>query len=187
MKTWQSVALGLVVGLLIAAAVFLVALPPHGQAILLSTPLPPAAITVYVQGAVQNPGLYSLPRQSRVDDAILAAGGLLASANQDLINPAARLNDGDKIIVPSLGDTPVPPTSRSKATPSPTPDYPININTASREMLELIPGIGEGKASAILTYRQEHGLFTTLEGLMDVPGIGPGIFASIREFISLED
>ena len=69
---------------------------------------------------------------------------------------------------------------------SPIGDVEI-INTASREMLESLPGIGEGKASAILTYRQEHGPFTNLEGLMDVPGIGPGIFASIREFISLED
>jgi competence protein ComEA len=187
MKTWQSVAFGLLVGLLLAGAVILVAMPPRGQAILLSTPLPPAAITVYVQGAVVHPGLYSLPPLSRVNDAILAAGGLLSSANPGLINPAARLNDGDKVVVPSLEDTPAPTGGKAKTIPSATPAFPLNINTASRAELAALPGIGEGKASAILTYRQEHGPFTQLEGLMDVPGIGPGIFAEIRQFITLEE
>ena len=187
MKTWQSVAFGLVVGLLLAAAVFLVALPPLGQAILLSTPPPPAAITVYIDGEVRSPGLVSLPRQSRVNDAIQAAGGLLSSANPDTINPAAKLNDGDKIHVSSINDTPSPSSRQTKVTPSPAPHFPINVNTASAEELQSLPGIGESKSSAIVAYRQEHGPFKTLEGLMDVPGIGPGIFASIREFISLED
>jgi competence protein ComEA len=195
MKPWQSLAFGLVVGLLLAAAVFLVSMPPRGVPIVLSTPLPPAPVTVFVDGAVQTPGLYTLPYTSRVNDAIIIAGGLLPSANTASLNLAARLKDGDKVMVPVIKDTPIPkPTSTARLSATqlaflwtPTPAFPINLNTATLAELQELPGIGEVKARSIITYRQEHGPFKLLDELLNVQGIGPGIFASIKDLISLAD
>jgi competence protein ComEA len=192
MKTWQSVAIGMMVGLLLAAAVFLVALPPRGTPILLPTPLPPPPVTVFVDGAVQNPGLYTLPYKSRVNDAIELAGGLLPSASTTNLNLAAWLNDGDKIMVLAIKDTPTPKVTRpapskTAVTLTPTPKYPININKATLEELQLLPGIGEVKARSIITYRQEHGPFANLDEILNVPGIGPGILSAIEGLVTLSD
>jgi competence protein ComEA len=195
MKPWQSVTFGMMVGLLLSAAVFLIALPPRGIPILLPTLLPPPPVTVFVDGAVQKPGLYTLPPKSRVNDAIEMAGGLLPSASTSNLNLAARLNDGEKIMVLTVKDTPEPKqTSTVKFSPTqlatfqtPTPPFPININTATLEVLQMLPGIGEIKARSIITYRQEHGPFIQPEDLLNVPGIGQGILSSIKELIILSD
>ncbi len=194
MNTWKSVLLGIVLGLLISGAILLIALPPRGQPLIL-TPPPTVSTTIviYITGAVQSPGVYTLNRPARVSDAVLAAGGLLPSADPISINLAAKIEDGTKIIVSSVSD----PTGsddvaggtvpNSSQTPhvTPTIPYPIDINTATQSLLDELPGIGPSKAIAIITYRQEHGPFKQIEDIQNVPGIGTGLYNSMRDLITV--
>jgi competence protein ComEA len=176
MKTWQHLALGILLGLLASGVILLVARQPQGYPIqLLPTPTK-ANITIYVDGAVTHPGLYTLSPTSRVADAISAAGGLTAQADTSSVNMAARLSDGQKVQILVLGQsTPTPAVVSSQ--------NPIDINTATVDQLITIPGIGETKAAAIIAYREQNGPFSTAEDIQNVPGIGPGIYADIKEYI----
>ena len=120
-------------------------------------------VVVHIAGAVSSPGVYTLPADSRVDDAVRAAG---ATADADLsqLNLAQKLADGQKITVPAAL---------------------ININTATQEELETLPSIGEVRAQAIIAYREEHGGFRTTDELMEVSGIGEKIFADISPHITV--
>ncbi len=191
MNTWKSLVLGIVLGLLIAGVILLVALPPRGQPLELSLPATPAAITVYVTGAVKHPGVYSLPQQSRINEAVTSAGGFSPSADQAAINLAALLEDGAEIIVPSIADsqaaTQMGSKARSSPQPTPTVNFPVNINTASLTLLQDLPGIGPTKAAAIITYRQENGPFKQIEDIQNVPGIGSGLFSQIKSLITVSD
>lgn len=139
-------------------------------------------VVVHVAGAVSAPGVYTLPTDSRVDDAVRAAG---ATADADLsqLNLAQKLVDGQKITVPA-GETPAP---ADNAAPSDSGQSGalININTATREELETLPSIGEVRAQAIIAYREEHGGFRTTDELMEVSGIGEKIFADISPHITV--
>ncbi len=191
MNTWKSVALGIVLGLLISGAILLIVLPPRGQPLTLSNPPTPSAITVYITGAVNHPGVYNLPSLSRVNDAVISAGGFSSSADQKAVNLAAMLEDGSEIFVPTVDESlaTTGTAANSKKTPqsSPVVNFPININTASVSSLQDLPGIGSTKAEAIVAYRQEHGPFTKIEDIMDVPGIGSGIFAQLKNLITVAD
>lgn len=183
MKPWQWMALGLMLGLLSAAAILLVVTRPSGQPITILPAPTPAPIRVDVSGKVVNPGVYTLPPDSRVVEAIEAAGGLLDTADISMINLAARVEDGDKVWVPETGalegDLPqIPARSSSVA---------ININSATASELETLPGIGEVKANQIVAYREEHGMFLNIEDLLNVPGIGPELLEKIRSEITLSD
>lgn len=140
-------------------------------------------VVVHVAGAVSSPGVYTLPTDSRVDDAVRAAG---ATADADLsqLNLAQKLADGQKITVPAAGETPAP---ADNAAPSDSGQSGalININTATREELETLPSIGEVRAQAIIAYREEHGGFRTTDELMEVSGIGEKIFADISPHITV--
>lgn len=140
-------------------------------------------VVVHVAGAVSAPGVYTLPADSRVDDAVRAAG---ATADADLsqLNLAQKLADGQKITVPAAGETPAP---ADNAAPSDSGQSGalININTATREELETLPSIGEVRAQAIIAYREEHGGFRTTDELMEVSGIGEKIFADISPHITV--
>ena len=140
-------------------------------------------VVVHVAGAVSSPGVYTLPADSRVDDAVRAAG---ATADADLsqLNLAQKLADGQKITVPAAGETPAP---ADNAAPSDSGQSGalININTATREELETLPSIGEVRAQAIIAYREEHGGFRTTDELMEVSGIGEKIFADISPHITV--
>lgn len=140
-------------------------------------------VVVHVAGAVSAPGVYTLPADSRVDDAVRAAG---ATADADLsqLNLAQKLADGQKITVPAAGETPAP---ADNAAPSDSGQSGalININTATREELETLPSIGEMRAQAIIAYREEHGGFRTTDELMEVSGIGEKIFADISPHITV--
>lgn len=140
-------------------------------------------VVVHVAGAVSAPGVYTLPADSRVDDAVRAAG---ATADADLsqLNLAQKLADGQKITVPAAGETPAP---ADNAAPSDSGQSGalININTATREELETLPSIGEVRAQAIIAYREEHGGFRTTDELMEVSGIGEKIFADIAPHITV--
>ncbi len=195
MKTWQSILLGIVSGLLISGAIILIIAPPRGKPIELS-PLPtPAPLVVYITGSVTHPGVYSLPRLSRVSNAIEAAGGLLPDADQTAINLAAKLSDGQKIVVPKInapviglaGSTPdAQPASSQPGASTPSSDNPLDLNAATLEQLDLLPGIGPTRAADILAYRNQHGSFKTIDEIMEVSGIGQTTFDRIKAMIYVD-
>ncbi len=140
----------------------------------------PGNYTVYVVGEiVTGETLLTLPAGSRVEDAISAAGGATDNADLAQINLSQLLDDGDYIYVPPrTGDT----------IRTPTPNHPrlIHVNTATREELETLPGIGPKLAQAIIDYRTENGPFQSMEELDDVPGIGPATLNTLRELIVID-
>ena len=140
-------------------------------------------VVVHVAGAVSSPGVYTLPADSRVDDAVRAAG---ATADADLsqLNLAQKLADGQKITVPVAGATPADGSSAATTADSDNGGL-ININTATQEELESLPSIGEVRAQAIITYREEHGSFRTIDELKEVSGIGEKIFADISPHVTV--
>ena len=187
MKSWHLILVGLICGILAAGIILLVSQPSRGKPV----QLPPAPtqppIAVDVSGAVHNPGVYYLDHGSRVEDAILAAGGFLPEAFTETINLASPLSDGSKVLVPILREN-TSPSVTSLDVQSPVTDqsvFPININTASKETLMELPGIGETKAQAIIDYRNQHGPFTELEQIQEVSGIGPATFEKLKDLITI--
>ena len=141
-------------------------------------------LVVDVAGAVLNPGVYHLPMNSRVIDAINAAGNVLKGADVSDINLARLLKDGEQVYVyaASRGSS----SSRSTARSAPPRNTgPIAINRASAKELEALDGIGPVLASRIIAYRNANGPFVTLEALLEVSGIGPAKFAQFKEKIRL--
>ena len=141
-------------------------------------------LVVDVAGAVLNPGVYSLPMNSRVIDAINAAGNVLKGADVSDINLARLLKDGEQVYVyaASRGSS----SSRSTARSAPPRNTgPIAINRASAKELEALDGIGPVLAERIIAYRNANGPFVTLEALLEVSGIGPAKFAQFKEKIRL--
>lgn len=130
-------------------------------------------ITVHVSGAVAEPGLVSVPREARVADAVAAAGGALASARLDHLNLAASVRDGEQIVVPAAGN--------EQGAAGVVDDTRVRVNEASATGLEALPGVGPVLAARIAAYRDAHGPFATIEDLLDVPGIGEGKLAAIRD------
>lgn len=148
------------------------------------TPAPTASpVRVHVAGAVASPGVYTLPPASIVQDALLAAGGPSADADTDSLNLAAPLIDGQQLYVSRVGQAAPPSPSW---TPAPTPSGPININLASAEELETLPGIGPTYARRIVEFREQNGPFRTLDALMLVSGIGPATLEKIRPHVTVE-
>lgn len=150
----------------------------------------PAQVLVDVTGAVASPRVVSLPEGSRVLDAIEAAGGLLPEADGASINQAAVVSDGSQIRVPLKGE--VPPASTgvpgaASASPASTPGMggvaSVNLNTASVDELDALPGVGPSTAQAIVSDREEHGRFERIEDLMRVSGIGEKKFEKLRSAI----
>ena len=190
MKGWHYLILGVFTGLLAAGLVLLLVKKTEGQAVILNPPPTPAPLIVYVTGAVIQPGVYTVPINSRVNDAILAAGGPAAGADVSLMNLAAPLNDGERIWVPNQPtDTATPSASPiiNKPTPaSPSQDHPLNINTATQAELETLPGIGPSRAQQIIAYRTANGLFMAPEDLLKVDGISNGIFSKIKDLIAVQ-
>jgi competence protein ComEA len=162
---------------------------PSGDSVQLVPPPTTAPILVHISGAVTNPGVYTLPVGSRVRDAVQAAGGAIPGANFDSLNLAAVLQDGETLAVPLLSVPGLEPQNLDlpgqDQSPTQSPIFPININTATAEELVSLPGIGPSIAQQIIKYRQENGPFQVLEAIQDVPGIGPGIFEKIQEQITL--
>ncbi|MEZ5176628.1 MAG: ComEA family DNA-binding protein [Acidimicrobiia bacterium] len=131
-------------------------------------------VTVHVSGSVLDPGLVAVPDGSRIADAVAAAGGATLDADLRRLNIAATVRDGDQIVVPSVADDP------SQGASEPTK---IDINTADATGLATLPGIGPVIAQRIVSYREQHGAFATIEDLLDVPGIGEAKLAAIRDAI----
>ncbi|NLM45994.1 MAG: ComEA family DNA-binding protein [Firmicutes bacterium] len=132
-------------------------------------------IFVHVAGAVRRPGVYTLPAGSRVIHALEAAGGVLPDGDEHALNLAEPLSDGRRISVPFLG----------QEAPAAAAGGKININTATAEELDRLPGIGPAKAAAIVAYREKNGPFQALEDLVNVSGIGPSTVETLREHVTL--
>ncbi len=132
-----------------------------------------AVVTVHVAGAVKRPGVYALPVGSRVTDALDVAGGPIAGAQLDSINLARQVSDGEQVRVPAEGET--------GASGGLVADGRININTAQASQLEGLPGVGPVLADRIVTHREQHGPFASVEGLESVTGLGPAIVAGLAE------
>jgi competence protein ComEA len=133
-------------------------------------------LMVDVAGAVVNPGVYSLPLNARVVQAIKAAGGVKKGADTSDINQARILKDGEQIYV-----YPASPTGGGLARPTVRKNGPIMINRATQKEFESLDGIGPVLASRIVTYRKTNGPFTAVEDLLKVPGIGQSKFAQFQE------
>ena len=140
---------------------------------------------VYICGAVVKPGVYVLPQESRIYEAIELAGGLSEDADDTLINQAEIVNDGMMIQVYTKGEAETISHNTVNGIYADTTDVRVDINTASISELMSLPGIGTAKAEAILAYRKENGGFSCIEDLMNVPGIKEGIFQQMKEHIKV--
>lgn len=149
-------------------------------------PPPAQTVTVDVKGAVHYPGVYTFTTEHRIIDAIEAAGGYVAEADSKLINHAQKLADELIIYVPKVGEEPPVIAQTASSTTNSTTSPLININTATQQELETLPGIGPAKAQAIITHREEQGLFASNEGLKDVTGIGDKSFEQLSDLITVK-
>ena len=138
------------------------------------------SVFVHVAGAVRDAGVYRLRAGSRVDDAIGRAGGATARADLSQVNLAAKLEDGRQVLVPRRAPVTAPAPAGGAAVPG-TPAVPLNINAATLEQLDELPGLGPATAQKILDYREANGGFGSVEELARVPGIGDKRLATLRE------
>lgn len=225
----RIVAGGLTAAVLALAAWFLFApappavesvLPPAGSTRAAHSTVPSGAVPsgtvaggtvrVHVAGAVRRPGVYEVPADGRIIDAVRAAGGASSSADLDAINLAQTLRDTEQVYVPTrtrtsprtsprtaprLRPTTVPPAvspapagspvQQATETSAPPARKTVNVNQASASQLEELPGVGEVTARRIISWRQSRGPFAAAEDLMKVEGIGPAKFAAMKPFVSV--
>ncbi|MDD3219213.1 MAG: ComEA family DNA-binding protein [Lachnospiraceae bacterium] len=157
-------------------------------------------IFVYVCGAVVNPGVYEMHTHDRIYQLIEQAGGLLETADVKAVNQAQELMDGQQVTI--YTEEEVRNGQAGSQTPNQAPDGTdtavtkssntgaagglVNINTADADTLMTLNGVGEAKAAAIVSYREEQGLFTKIEDIMNVNGIAEGLFSKIKEQITVD-
>lgn len=142
------------------------------------TDITESCIYIYVCGHVKQPGVYQLSVDARICDALAKAGGVTEDANAEALAQAEHMIDGQTVYVPGNEES-------NNIGQSIEDDGRININTADKEELMTLPGIGESKAVTILQYREEHGAFQSVEELMEIPGIKEGVFNKIKSSIKV--
>ncbi|MDQ1521521.1 MAG: competence protein ComEA [Actinomycetota bacterium] len=153
-------------------------------------PASSSTVVVHVAGAVKQPGVVTLAGGSRVVDALEAAGGARANADLDRLNLAAKLTDGERVAVPVKGQ-PAPALEAgasggaASGDAAPTASGPVNLNSATAQQLETLPGIGPTLAQAIIAERDRSGGFHSVEDLRRVHGIGDGRFAQVRALVTV--
>jgi competence protein ComEA len=179
----------LVVGAVLIAVALVLVLRQRGAApaaapsvapVRVAKPAAVRQLVVDVAGAVRRPGLYRLREGTRIADAVARAGGATAKALLDAVNLAAPLADGEQVVVPSSGAV---GAAAFPAAAGPTSAVPVDLNSASAEQLDALPGIGPSTAAKIVAYRQAHGPFRSVEGLDAVPGIGPARVAELKGLV----
>ena len=177
---------GILLGLFLAALVWVVARTPSGEAVILRPVPTDKPIVVHITGAVPRPGVYALPQGARIQDGISAAGGFLADAEKTNINLAQSLEDGEKLDIPYIeGASPVLATPVPEVV-SATSEL-VNINTASIAELDTLPGIGPTTAQKIIDYRDQNGPFLNIEDIINVSGIGPASYERLKDLITVGD
>lgn len=148
-------------------------------------------VFVYICGAVEVPGVYSMSNEARVCDLIEVAGGFTEDAKTDYYNQAELLYDGEKIYIPTeeeyneLYESLNPDASQESADRGISSDGKININYADATQLQQIPGVGESKAAAIIEYRNTNGAFSAIEDITSVSGIGEATFENMKDYITV--
>jgi competence protein ComEA len=192
-------ACAVVAALLIGGAVVFTARPQAATpAAVASTPAPPveteepattttaSALVVDVVGAVVRPGLLRVPPGSRVADAIAAAGGPTPDADLVQVNQARALADGEQVRVPRRGEvlptTAAPKPGAGKAART-VPAQPLDLNSATADELDALPGVGPATASAIVEWRTKNRRFRSVEDLLEVPGIGEAKLERLRPYV----
>ena len=140
----------------------------------------PVTALVHVAGEVRRPGVYRLRPGARIDDAVQRAGGATSRADLGAVNLAAKVEDGRQILVPERAPRGAPAAAAS-GTPPAAPGLPLDLNTATLEQLDTLPGVGPATAQKILDFREEHGGFGSVDELTQVPGIGEKRLASLKE------
>jgi competence protein ComEA len=184
LKSILYLASGVLFGLFLAALVWVVARSPSGEAVILRPAPTEKPVIVYITGAVPRPGVYALPKNARVQDAISAAGGFLAEAEKSQINLAALLEDGEKLDIPYVeGASPVLGTPVPEVITATT--ELVNINTASLAELDTLPGVGPTTAQRIIDYREQNGPFINTEDIINVQGIGTGTYERMKDQITV--
>ena len=162
------------------------------------TSVPPPSETqvgVYLSGAVINPGVYIVNGGSRLANVLLIAGGATAEADLTAVNLAAVVHDEDHWHIPNRGEAASPAggltgttadAANEKAAATPDGSGKVNLNSADVELLKTLPGIGDVRARAIVSHREANGHFASVDGLLDVNGIGAGIVENIRDLVTVE-
>ncbi len=207
-QAYVYVGLALVVAVLGARYLFSshTAAPAGGQAVLaFSSPAPssssspstsqsPQELVAYVCGAVRRPGVYHLAPGARIADLLAAAGGAGARAELQAVNLAAKLIDGQQVVVPERGAQPLGATAAGAAgattgaagaAGTAAPAAPVNLNTASAEQLDALPGVGPATAQKIIDYRTANGGFKSVDDLKNVSGIGDAKFATLQPLVTV--
>jgi len=191
----EQIALAALGAALLVAIFAIVAYQRAPEPVVVATPAAPPTIKVHVVGEVVWPGQYLLRAGAHVQDAILAAHGPTLIADLNRINLAAVLRDGDRVVVPRIVQPPYPfPTRR---THPPAPESPskveggehgrtVNVNTATAEDLERLPGIGPVLARRIIAHRDQQGLFRTLDDLIEVQGFGRKLLRRLEPVLRLD-
>jgi competence protein ComEA len=191
-KKERFLLLVLLVGVLLAGSVYLYGGKPQPSAVsaqdgqkTVAVNTPRAAqnvegsIKVHVKGEVNHPGVYQLPADSRVSDGIDAAGGANPSGEVNKLNLAAQLKDGQELVVPS--NKAVDEAKKTEAGSG-----KLNLNAATAEELDKLPGIGSTRAQAIVEYRETQGRFLEIDDLKKVPGFGQKLVDQIREKVMVQ-
>jgi competence protein ComEA len=149
------------------------------------------AVLAHAAGAVQAPGVYRLPPDARTGDLVEAAGGPVPGADLQRLNLAAPVTDGERVYVPLVGEAvvPAPVAPDGGAGPGAGGDGatagPVNVNTATAEQLEELPGVGPAIAAAIVDERERRGRFAAVEDLLDVRGIGDARLDQLRDLVTV--
>jgi competence protein ComEA len=137
-----------------------------------------AVALVHVAGAVRSPGVYRLREGERIQDAVRRAGGPRTGADLNAINLAAKVADGQQVVVPRRGAAGA--AVAGAAAPGDPAQPPVSLNTATAEQLDTLDGVGPATASKILDWRRQHGGFRSVDDLGEIPGIGPKRLAALR-------
>jgi competence protein ComEA len=150
---------------------------------------------VHVVGGVRRPGVYRLRLGQRVEDAIRRAGGVRESADLQAINLAAKIADGQQVVVPrraaagggaaAAGGGGPGTAAADGGAAGAAPSAPINLNSATAEQLDTLDGVGPATAQKILEYRTQHGGFSSIDDLAQVPGIGPKKLAALKAQVTV--